>query len=160
MNNKNKTTCNNNQNKNTPNKNMPNQNSPHSITKQKQKACSTGTSNKSHDSRTQSGSNDILHYFDSANENDDVFKLQKSKKNSKRNHSSTNSPEPKKVKPLFITVNRFSPLSNEDTDMGNITNNHTATPNNLAPNDDQNAKRKLPPPIYVRGVLDFVGLRN
>lgn len=56
---------------------MPNQNS---ITKQKQKACSTGTSNKSHDTRIQSGSNDILNFSDSANENDDVFTLQKSKK--------------------------------------------------------------------------------
>lgn len=61
---------------------------------------------------------------------------------------------------MFITVNRFSPLSNEDTDMGNITNNPTTTPDNSTPNDDQNAKRKLPPPIYVRGVLDFVGLCN
>jgi len=94
-------------------------------------------------------------------ENKDKFILQNTKKPSKRNLSLTDFPNPecKKVKPLFITVNRFAPLSNEDTVMGNTENNPTSH-DNLTPSDDQNNKRKLPPPIYVRRILDFVDVRK
>jgi hypothetical protein len=56
-------------------------------------------------------------------------------------------------------VNRFSPLSNDDTMMGNIEND-SISHNNLTPSDNQSYKRKLPPPIYFRGILDFVEVRN
>jgi hypothetical protein len=71
----------------------------------------------------------------------------------------TPNPEPKKFKPLFIMVNRFAPLSNNDTMMGNTENDSTSH-DNLTPSNDQNYKRKLPLPIYVRGILDFVEVRN
>lgn len=37
---------------------------------------------------------------------------------------------------------------------------HPTSHDNSTPSDDQNNKRKLPPPIYVRGILDFVEVRN
>jgi len=49
----------------------------------------------------------------------------------KQNFLSTNTPESKKVKPLFITLNRFSLLSNNDTEMSNIRNNLTINENLL-----------------------------
>ncbi|KAL4126479.1 hypothetical protein QTP88_010701 [Uroleucon formosanum] len=54
----------------------------------------------------------------------------------------------------------FAPLSNDDTTaIGNIENDCTPH-DNSTPSDEQNNKRKLPPPIYVRGILDFVEVRN
>jgi len=157
----NQTASNNYRNKNTLPKNMPNQNSSQTISKQKQRLGSAGSANKSHDSHIQSVSNDVFNSSESADENNDQFILKKPKKQPKRNLSSTDTPnpEPKKVKPLFITVNRFAPLSNEDTVMGNTEDDPTSH-DNLTPSDDQNYKRKLPPPIYVRGILDFVEVRN
>ena len=90
--------------------------------------------------------------------NDGNFVLSKTKNKTKRNLSSTDTPETKKVKPLFVTLNRFSSLSNDDSVMEDIVSN--STPNNLSPNDDQTVKSKLPPPIFVRGILDFVRFRN
>jgi hypothetical protein len=89
--------------------------------------------------------------------NDDNFEYLK--KSSKRNLSSTDIPETKKTKPLFITHNRFSPLSNNVTETATLTNDYTSN-ENLPPVDSQGTKMKLPPPIFVRGILDFIGLRN
>lgn len=158
----NQTASNTYRNKNTLIKNIHNQDSPQAISKQKQRTVSTGTTNSSHVTRIQSGSNDVFNSADSTDENDDKFITQKNKNTPKRNHSSTDtaSPEPKKVKPLFITVNRFAPLSIDDTTAIENIENNPPSHDNSTPSDDQNNKRKLPPPIYVRGVLDFVEVRN
>lgn len=54
--------------------------------------------------------------------NDDNFEYPK--KSSKRNMLSADIPKTKKTKSLFITLNRFSPLSNDVTEMANLTNVH------------------------------------
>lgn len=65
-------TANNNyRNKNTLTKNMPNQNSSHTTSKQKQKAGSAGSVNKSHETHIQSGSNDAFNSSQSVDENND-----------------------------------------------------------------------------------------
>jgi hypothetical protein len=88
---------------------------------------------------------------------DDNFEYPK--KSSKRNLSSTDIPETKKTKPLFITHNRFSPLSNDVTETATFTNDYTSN-ENVPPVDSQGTKMKLPPPIFVHGILNFIGLRN
>lgn len=96
------TTSNNNRNKNTPVKNMPNQNSSQAISKQKHRTGPAGTANSSHDTRIQSGSNDVFNSSDSADENDDKFILQKNKNTSKRNHSSTDTAIPELKKGNYL----------------------------------------------------------
>jgi hypothetical protein len=89
--------------------------------------------------------------------NDDNFEYPK--KSSIRNQSLTDIPKTKKTKPLFITHNRFSPLSNDVTEKVTLTNDYISN-ENLPPVDSQSTKMKLPPPIFVRGILNFIGLRN
>jgi hypothetical protein len=65
----------------------------------------------------------------------------------------------KKNKPMFVTANRYSPLVTND----NVENISTLSPpiNNTDDiNDAQTPKIKLPPPIFVRDLLDFAGFRN
>ena len=60
--------------------------------------------------RIQSVSNDV---FNSSEEiNEDGFVTPKSKNTSKRNYSSSDSPDTKK---MFITVNRFAPLTTRNS---------------------------------------------
>jgi len=157
------TANNNSRDKNTLTKNTSNQKSSQANTKQKQRTVSVSTTNSSHDNCVQSGSNDVFNFSDPTDENNDKFILQKNKNTSKRNLSSTSTDstnhEPKKIKPLFITANRFAPLSTDDTVTGNTENDPTSH-DDSTPSDDQNYKKKLPPPIYVRGILNFVEVRN
>lgn len=76
---------------------------------------------------------------------------------SKRNHSSTDNPEPNKNKSIFITANRYSPLATE-----NENTSHYSQENVTEITDDSLSAKitKLPPPVFVWGVLDFVELRN
>lgn len=60
---------------------------------------------------------------------------------------------------MFITVNRFYPLANIDTESKNIAQNSSLS-ENLPSNYIQNAKGKLPPPIFIHGLLNFVEFRN
>jgi len=157
----NQTASNNYRNKNILTKNMPNQNSSQTISKQKQRVGLVrlaGSANKSYETHIQRVSNDVINFSKSADENNDQFIL---KKKQKRNLSSTDTPnpEPKKVKPLFTTVNRFAPLSIEDTVMEN-TENVPTSHDNLIPSNDQYFKRKRSPQIYVCDILDFVEVRN
>jgi hypothetical protein len=89
--------------------------------------------------------------------NDDNFEYPK--KSSKPNLSLTDIPETKKTKPLFITHNRFSPLSNDVTETATLTNDYTSN-KDVPPVDFQDIKIKLPLPIFVCGILDFIGLHN
>jgi hypothetical protein len=88
--------------------------------------------------------------------NDDNFEYPK--KSSKRNLSLTDILETKRTKPLFITHNSFSPFSNDVTLTATLTKD--TSKENLPPVDSQGIKIKLPPPIVVRGILDFISLRN
>jgi len=111
---------------------MPNPKSSQANSKQKQRTGSSGTADSSHDNCIKSGSNN---YSDSTDENNDKFILQKNINTSKRNLSSTSidspNPEPKKFKPLFITVNRFTPLLTDNTVMGNTENYPTSHDNKI-----------------------------
>lgn len=117
---------------------------------------STRTQNTSRSERIQSGSSDV---FITSGEMDDEtnFEFPKTNNKPKRHLSSAKSPhEHKKNKPLFVTINRYSPLVTDDN---NLESNEIDT-NNRTNDEDQPVKIKLPPPIFVRGILDFVGLRN
>lgn len=72
--------------------------------------------------------------------NDDNFEFPKPKKSSKRNLSTIENFELKIVKPLFITLNRFSSLSHDDTEVEDLPNDSTLN-DNLPPDEDQNAKK-------------------
>jgi len=77
----------------------------------------------------------------------------------KRYHSSTDNPEPKKNKSIFITANRYSPLATENENNENTS--HYSQENVTEITDDSPSAKttKLPPPVFVRGVLNFVELR-
>lgn len=112
----------------------------------------------SHVNRLQSVPNDV---FNSPDENKDGFETPKSKNTSKRNHSSTDSPDTKK---MFITANRYAPLTinNNQNEHNYAENENDAQINdiNVEADESQNIKQKLPPPIIVKDVLDFAGFRN
>jgi hypothetical protein len=66
---------------------------------------------------------------------------------------------------MFITVNRFAPLTtrisqNEHNFTENENDAHINDINIEASDETQNIKQKLPPPIIVKGILDFAGFRN
>lgn len=79
---------------------------------------------------------------------------------SKRNHSSTDNPEPKKNKSIFITANRYSPLATENENNENTSRYSQENVTEITDDSPNNKTTKLPPPVFVRGVLDFVELRN
>lgn len=107
-------------------------------------------------SRIQSASNDV---FNSSVEMDDSQVTLPTGSTSKRNLSSTDNPVPKKNKSIFITANRYSPLATENENNENTS--HYSQRNVTEITDDSPSNKiKLPPPIFVRGVLDFVELRN
>jgi len=100
--------------------------------------------------------------FNSSEEINEVgFETPKSKNTSKRNHSSTDSLDAKK---MFITPNRYAPLiiNNSHNEHNFAVNEDDAQINdmNIEADETQNFKQKLSPPIIVKGLLDFVGFRN
>ncbi|VVC41724.1 Hypothetical protein CINCED_3A014955 [Cinara cedri] len=68
--------------------------------------------------------------------------------------------DPKKYKPMFVTANRYSSLTIDDDATGK-TSLHTQS--NFGINfqtPEVNNEIKLPPPIFIREVLDFVSFRQ
>lgn len=135
---------------------------PNTINKNKQpKSNNKSTSieknkNQTRNTSTQSTSSD------SQEIDDNNFETPKSKNTAKRIHSSSDSPDNKKV---FITVNRFSPLttSNSQNELNFAENENDSQINDInieASDETQNIKQKLPPPIIVKGILDFATVRN
>lgn len=79
-----------------------------------------------------------------------------------KNETSIDFCESMYVKSLFITSNRFSPFVNDSTEEKN-TSNESPINDNFSPYptiDHQSTKKNLQPPIFVRGILDFVDSRN
>ncbi|VVC42920.1 Pre-C2HC domain [Cinara cedri] len=96
--------------------------------------------------------------FNDSPENEcDVFETPK--KTAKRHLSSTksNGQETDNKKPMFATTNRFTPLATNDQ-----IDPFTSPPQ--APSNTDNCeaptRANLPPPIIVRGVLDFISFRD
>jgi hypothetical protein len=58
---------------------------------------------------------------------------------------------------MLITANPYSPLTTDDNI---IESSDTHTHNSANIEVGQPAKIKLPPPILIRGIQDFVGFRN
>lgn len=78
---------------------------------------------------------------------------------SKRNHSSTSSDtsidKSKKNKPIFASSNRYAILINNDEinqESEHIGTNHTNIDIDI---NAENEQIKPPPPIFIRGILDF-----
>jgi len=66
--------------------------------------------------------------------------------------------EANKKKPMFITTNRFALLTTNDrTDP---TTRSSQTPSNTINCEDAPSRTNLPTPIIVRGILDFIGIRD
>jgi len=63
----------------------------------------------------------------------------------------------KKAK-LFVTPNRYSSLPIEEPNLDNDVFNNTNQEQLNTP--DNTPKKFLPPPIFIKGVLNFIGLRN
>jgi hypothetical protein len=100
-------------------------------------------SSNSHANRIQSVPNDS---FNSSSEeiNEDGFETPKSKNTSKRNHSSSDSPDTKKI---FITTNRYTPLIiyNSQNEHNFAVNENDVQINyiNIEADETQNIKQKL-----------------
>jgi len=89
------------------------------------------------------------------------------KKTAKRHLSAkSDGQEASKKKPMFVTTNRFSLLTTDNR--SDPTTSSSQTPFNTANCEDAPSKTylnyedapsrsNLPPPIIVRGVLDFIG---
>jgi len=108
-------------------------------------------------SRIQSASSDV---FNSSTEMEETDFIQP--KSSKRFLSSGTPTDPKKPKPMFVTTNRYSSLIIDDDTTGS-TSLHTQVNseiNSQTPEVDNEIKIKLPPPIFIREVLDFVSFRK
>lgn len=94
--------------------------------------------------------------------NETNFEFPKTKNKQERLLSSSKSdtPEYKKIKLVFITINRYSPLATNDDIYVPLESTSTPTNNIINNVEDQPTKIKLPPPIFIRGILDFVSFRN
>lgn len=114
---------------------------------------STNNKNNTLSNRTQSVSSDV---FNPSMEMDETgFTPVQSK--TKRILSSEYPADPKKSKPMFVTTNRFSPLATNEE-------NSYSAPIPTQSNEEiievnNEIKIKSPPPIFVRGVLDFFNFR-
>lgn len=108
--------------------------------------------NTSHPKCIQRMSSDIINSLVEMVETN--LKFPKTKNSQKRNLSSPKSDtqEYKKNKPVFVTVNRYSSFATDDN-FHALSEPHT---NNTVINEDQSIKIKLPPPTFVRGILDLV----
>lgn len=124
-------------------------NPPKNVTKK------TIQNNNTQRNRIQSASNDV---FSNSTENDYGFQLVQSK--SKRNLSSTSSDQTaeinKETKPIYASQNKFSLLDIDVTETITDTN-HTATDSTM---DTVVPKPKPPPPVFVRGILNYLALRD
>jgi len=85
----------------------------------------------------------------------------------KRSLSTTSSPPQSppavniKKSKLFVTSNRFSILTTEQSTIDNDNDNDNITdPTETSNTTNHTPKTILPPPIFIKGVLDFIGLRN
>lgn len=116
---------------------------------------STDNRNNSHTERIQSVSSDVFTPGVEIDENNFEFPNNKHKRLLSSPKSDTQ--EHKKNKPMFVTANRYSSLTIDDNI---IESSVTHTDNTSNIEVDQPAKIKLPPPIFIRGILDFVGFRN
>lgn len=116
---------------------------------------SISNQNTSQSERIQSVSSDVFTPGVGIDENNFEFPNNKHKRLLSSPKSDTQ--EHKRNKPMFITANRYSPLSTEDNIIES-SDTHTHDTANIEV--DQPAKIKLPPPIFIRGILDFVGFRN
>lgn len=136
-------------------------NSPNTATTNKQikfkdKSLTTiGKNNQLRSTSIQSVSSDV---FNESTEMDEDFVTPK--RTSKRHLSSPKSDDQKviKKKPMFVTANRFASLS--ASDQTDPTNRSSQTLSNPVKCDEAPTSTNLPPPIIVRGVLDFIGFRN
>lgn len=107
-------------------------------------------------SRIQSASSDL---FNSSTEMEETDFIQP--KSSKRILSSGTPTDPKKPKLMFVTTNRYSSLTIDDDTTG--TSLHTQVNseiNSQTPEVNNEIKIKLPPPIFIREVLNFVSFRK
>lgn len=107
-------------------------------------------------------------FNDSTEMVEEVFETPK--KSAKRHLSAkSDGQEASKKKPMFITANRFALLATDN--QSDPTNSSSQTPFNTdncedAPKktnlnyEDAPSRSNLPPPIIVRGVLDFIGFRD
>lgn len=116
---------------------------------------SDGNQNTSQSERIQSVSSDVFTPGVEIDENNFVFPNNKHKRLLSSPKSDTL--EHKRNKPMFITANRYSPLTTDDNIIESC---DTYTDNITNIKVDQPAKIKLPPPIFIRGILDFVGFRK
>lgn len=125
------------------------QQSNNSNTKSKQSITgSPNTQNNLNKTRTLSTASDVFNSSNEIVDNDFKYATQKQNKTLKRNLSVTDTES--KNKPMFTSVNRFSPLAINDEPTSNENNSQ----------EDSEIKIKSPPPIIIRGMLDFIGFRN
>lgn len=107
--------------------------------------------------RIQSASSDV---FNSSTEMEESDFIQP--KQQKRIRSSGTPTDPNKSKPMFVTTNRYSSLTIDDDATGS-TSLHTQINsgiNSQTPEVNNEIKIKLPPPIFIREVLDIVRVRQ
>lgn len=111
--------------------------------------------------RLQSVPNDV--FMETTENENENFQMIPNKSKSKRNLSSTSNDSStetsKKNKPIFASSNRFTVLENEYDNVGveNIEAKKTGINSDI---ENEPIKIKPPPPIFVRGLLDFVAFRN
>lgn len=112
--------------------------------------------------RSQSISSDTV--FDENDENDQSFTSVKSNKRN-RSTSTFSSPEhtKKKTKPLFVSSNRFSALEIQEPKISKTTvSNDVLMPENNINDHEftQTNREPLPPPIFVRGIVNFTNVKD
>lgn len=120
----------------------------------------------SNTSRIQSASSDDV--FSNTNENNiniPEFKIVHSKnKRTLSTDSSSSNLNKKNIKPIFASTNRYAILDNENIENNNTESNQTKSDENQINSntnmDTDEIKIKPPPPIFVRGLLDFATFRK
>lgn len=125
----------------------------------------------SNTSRIQSASSDdVFSNTLESNKNDPEYKMVQSKNKRTLSTDDSSSKINKKNynKPIFASTNRYTILNNErDETNNNINNTETNQTNSDTNQTEHNAtmdtdqiKTKPPPPIFVRGLLDFAAFRT
>jgi len=130
------------------------------------KSLTIGRKAPSRNTSIQSVSSDVFN--DSTEMVDEDFETPK--KTAKRHLSAkSDGQETSKKKPMFVTTNRFALLTADNQSDPTIRSSQTpsTTANCEDPlsktnlnNEDAPSRTNLPPPIIVRGVLDFIGFRD
>lgn len=118
---------------------------------------------KSNTSRIQSASSDDV--FSNTNENNiNISEYKMAQTKNKRNlstDSSSSNLNKKNIKPIFASTNRYAILDNENIENNNTDSNKTKSDENSNANIEMDEiKIKPPPPIFVRGLLDFAAFRT